>query len=236
MNSKISMILCTYNEEHYIDETINKLFKNLSNVELIIVDDNSIDKTREIINNNKNNDKITLIHRKKTRGLASAFATALLKCNADKIGWLDTNMSELTYEFNNLNKVVDDGADIALLSRYVKGGADNRKLLRSITSKIYNFICRILLNPNVKDYTSGIFMMKRNVLNEVTFISYGHGDFFVEFIENSIRKGFIIKEIPYTQKKDENLDLSKTDSSIFKFFYLGFKYIIRIIFILIRRN
>tara|TARA_B100000965_G_scaffold265907_1_gene224613 strand:+ start:105 stop:341 length:237 start_codon:yes stop_codon:yes gene_type:complete len=78
--------------------------------------------------------------------------------------------------------------------------------------------------------------MKKEVLNEIPFISYGHGDFFVEFMENSIRKGLIIKEIPYIQEKDENLNSSKTEGNIFKFFYLGFKYFMRIFFTLIRRN
>ena len=233
---KISMILCTFDEDQYIEKTINSLFQNIENIEVVIVDDDSNDNTREIIKNNTHKDKITLIHRKKTRGLASAFSTAILKCKGDRIGWLDTNMSQLSSKFNDLNKKIDEGCDIAILSRYVDGGADKRKLLRSISSRIYNYICRIFLSSKIKDYTSGIFLMKKEVLNEIPFISYGHGDFFVEFMENSIRKGLIIKEIPYIQEKDENLNSSKTEGNIFKFFYLGFKYFMRIFFTLIRRN
>ena len=39
-------------------------------------------------------------------------------------------------------------------------------------------------------------LMKKKVLDEVSFLSYGHGEFFIEFIENAHRKGFKIKEIP----------------------------------------
>ena len=47
----ISIVLCTFNEANYIEETIKLIYKTLNDVELIIVDDNSNDKTIEIINN-----------------------------------------------------------------------------------------------------------------------------------------------------------------------------------------
>ena len=78
--------------------------------------------------------------------------------------------------------------------------------------------------------------MRRNVLNKVVPISYGHGEFFLEFLYNAHKKGFRIKEIPYVQDKDEDLADSKSASSIIKFFYLGFMYILRIIATLVRRS
>ena len=86
------------------------------------------------------------------------------------------------------------------------------------------------------DYTSGIFLMKRSVLKEVSIMPYGHGEFFIEFLENANRKGFLIKEIPFIQKKDVNLTESKTSGNLFKFFYLGFIYFLRVIIIKLRRN
>ena len=47
MNKKISIILCSYNEVHYIEECISLINKTLKNVEIIIVDDNSNDGTLE---------------------------------------------------------------------------------------------------------------------------------------------------------------------------------------------
>ena len=43
--------------------------------------------------------------------------------------------------------------------------------------------------------------MKREILDEVTFLGYGHGEFFLEFVYNVHQKGFKIKEVPYIQKK-----------------------------------
>ena len=53
MENKISVILCTYNEEKIIKKTINEIFIHNPSAEIIIVDDNSSDNTQEIIKKNR---------------------------------------------------------------------------------------------------------------------------------------------------------------------------------------
>ena len=65
MTLKTSIILCTYNEANYIEETVLALKKNIKNVEIVIVDDNSNDGTKEIINKFISDEKIKIIFRKK---------------------------------------------------------------------------------------------------------------------------------------------------------------------------
>jgi len=235
-NQKISIILCTYNEADYIENTISKLQKTINNLEIIVVDDDSKDDTRVKIKNYPDLKNVKLIHRKKTRGLASAFLTGLISSNGDYVGWIDTNMSELVIRFIEMSDLLNSEYDIVILSRYVEGGGDNRVFFRSFCSKFFNLICRLLLGSKIKDYTSGIFLMKKKVLDEVTFLSYGHGEFFIEFIENAHRKGFKIKEIPYVQIKDDEPGSSKTAGNYMNFFYLGAVYFIRILKTIIRRN
>ena len=145
-------------------------------------------------------------------------------------------MSELASKFAEMNKYLQMDNDVVLLSRYVEGGGDNRVFLRSLCSKYFNILCKFILRTPVKDFTSSIFLMKRKVLNEVTFIGYGHGEFFFEFLYNAHQKGFKIKEIPYVQKKDESIEDSKSAPNLFKFFYLGILYVLRIFSTLIRRK
>ena len=75
---KNSILLCTYNEDKYIENTIHKLTQFIPDLEIIIVDDNSTDKTLSIINNLKNKFKLKIINRLKTKGLGSAFNRALI--------------------------------------------------------------------------------------------------------------------------------------------------------------
>jgi dolichol-phosphate mannosyltransferase len=236
MSPKTSIILCTYNEAKYIENTISKLEKNITNLEIVIVDDSSSDGTIEIIKKLNQDNKYKVVYRDKSRSLASAFVRGVIESTGENIGWIDTNMGEVASKFPEMIKELQLKNDIVILSRYVEGGDDRRILLRNLSSKYFNFLCRIILRTPIKDFTSSIFLMKRKILDEVTFLGYGHGEFFFEFLYNAHKKGFKIKEIPYVQDKDEALGNSKSASSIIKFFYLGFMYILRIITTLARRR
>jgi len=193
MSAKTSIILCTYNEEKYIENIISELEKNISNLELIIVDDLSTDGTIEIIKRLNHNNRYKVVFRKKSRSLASAFVRGIIETTGDYIGWVDTNMNGLAPKFNEMIAELKTGNDLIILSRYIDGGEDRRILLRSLGSKYFNLFSRTLLRIPIKDLTNSIFLMKRQVMDEVTFLGYGHGEFFLEFIYNAYKKGFKIK-------------------------------------------
>ena len=230
-----SILLCTFNESKFIQDTIINLDKYIKDLEIIIVDDNSSDKTVDIIKKLKTNCIIKIIERKKAKGLGSAFQRALIESTGANIGWIDTNMGELAQKFPQM--ITDlDKYDLILLSRYVEGSRDDRIFIRVFCSKLINFFGRLILGNKIRDYTSSIFIMKRKVLDETTLLGYGHGDFFVEFLYSVIKKNFLIKEIPYIQKKDEDEGNTKTSPNLIRFFFLGFLYFLRIVITKFRRN
>ena len=236
MEKKISIILCTYNESDHIEKIIQELEKNISNLELIIVDDASTDGTIEIIKKINPNNKYKVVFRKKSRSLASAFVRGIIETTGDYIGWVDTNMSELAPKFNEMKAELNLGNDLIILSRFIAEGGDERVLLRSMGSKYFNLFSRLILRVPIKDLTNSVFLMKREVMDEVTFLGYGHGEFFMEFLYNAYRKGFKIKEIPHIQKKDEDVENSKSAPNLFKFLYYGLMYVLRVFVILIRKR
>tara|TARA_B100000123_G_scaffold76347_1_gene54878 strand:+ start:2250 stop:2945 length:696 start_codon:yes stop_codon:yes gene_type:complete len=231
MDKKISIILSTYNEAAIIEESINKIFNTIKNVEIVVVDDNSTDGTLKILNSIKN--KNLKVYSRKSRGLASAFLLGMINTDGDYVGWTDSNMPQLTYHFKEMiNKL--DSYDVILLSRYIEGGGDQRSKMRILSSKIINFICRLFLGSGIKDYTSSIFIMRRDVLIHGVPIAYGHGEFFIEFLYKIKKNGMKIYELPYVQPPD--LEGSKTAASIIRFFTLGLSYLIRILIIRFRKN
>ena len=236
MSLKTSIILCTYNEANHIEKTIKELEKNISDLELVIVDDSSSDGTIEIIKKLNQDNKYKVVFRNKSRSLASAFVRGVVETTGENIGWIDTNMGELASRFPEMIEELKSNNDLVILSRYIKGGGDQRIMLRAMCSKYFNLLCRLILRTPIKDFTSSIFIMKRKILDEVTFLGYGHGEFFLEFLHNTHKKGFIIKEIPYIQKIDTDLDVSKSAPNIIRFFYLGFMYVLRIFSTIIRRR
>ena len=231
MDKKISIILSTYNEASIIKTTIDKIFSTINNVEIILVDDNSVDGTLEVLKtiNNKN----FRFYSRDSRGLASAFLLGLINTNGDYIGWTDSNMPQLTHHFDEMIKKLDT-YDIVLLSRYVEGGGDQRSPMRILSSKMINYFCRLVLGSEIKDYTSSIFLMKKEVLKYGVPIAYGHGEFFIEFLYKVKKNGMKICELPYVQPPDQ--EGSKTASSIIRFFSLGFSYLIRIMITRFRKN
>ena len=232
MTKNLSVILCTYNEAKIINKTIDEIFLYNPNSEIIIVDDNSTDETQNIIKE-KNSENIKLISRK-SRGLASACLTGLLYANYENICWIDANLPDLAKKIplmvQNLQK-----DNIVVMSRYVDGGADYRSNKRILSSKIVNYFCRLFLNSRIKDYTSGIFAIKKEFLINVSPICYGHGEYFIEFIYKAKKSGFKVIELPYMQPADLE-GLSKTASSLFRFWKIGLCYFLRIFVTLLNRR
>jgi dolichol-phosphate mannosyltransferase len=235
MDKKISIILCTYNESLFIEETINEIQNNVKNVEIILVDDSSTDGTLEKVK--KINNPNLKIYSRKFRGLASAFLLGLINSSGDIVGWIDSNMKSAA---EKLPEMIDqlNNNDIVLLSRYVEGGDDKREKLRSLASQFLNLVYQLTLSKEIRDYTSGMFVMKRDVLLKAIPNCFGHGEFFVEFIYKAHKRGMKIYELPFIQPSDleGHIKRSKTASSLLHFIHLGFHYICVIFHAHTRRN
>ena len=226
MSNNVSIILSTFNEKLSIEFTINELIKYLPGCEIVVVDDNSPDGTFEVLKK-INYENLKIFSRKKTKGLASAFLLGLINTSGDIIGWLDSNMGDTAKKFPEMLQYLKE-ADIVLLSRYVAEGKDERNKIRVIASYLLNKFSKLILRSKINDLSSGIFLMKREVLNDVVPVAKGHGEFMMEFLYKAEKKGNKIIEIPYIQPIDIE-GHSKSFPNIAKFLYLGFFYLVRII-------
>jgi dolichol-phosphate mannosyltransferase len=235
MQKKISMIVCTFNEVNHIERTLKLIDDNLKDCETIIIDDNSQDGTLNKLEKLKSKYKFKLFVRTKERGLASAQVKGFKESTGKYLGTVDANSTDQILYFNKLASKLDDGFDIAVLSRYIKGGGDERIFIRSFASKSINVVSKIFLRIPYSDFTSGIFLMKRNIFHKTEHLISGYAEWFIEFIYFLYKRNYKIIEIPYLQTKDDDLIESKSFPNIFTFFYLGLKYLLRI-FITIFKN
>ena len=234
MNKKISIVLCTYNEVNYIEQTIRLISQTLENVEIIVVDDNSNDGTLEKLNTLKSIFNFKLIVRKNERGLASAHKRGFNESTGEYVGTIDVNSRDQILYFKDLAVKLNVGYDIAVLSRYILGGGDQRIFIRSFSSKAINTVARFFLRIPFNDFTSCIFLMKRKLLDYSEIIKTGYAEWFIEFIYIVYKKKHRLIEIPYIQKMDEKLSVSKSYPNILSFFYIGIIYFYRIILAIIR--
>jgi dolichol-phosphate mannosyltransferase len=234
MEKKISIILCTYNEVDYIEHTISLISKTLRDVEIIIVDDNSNDGTLEKLEKLRSIFIFKLIVRKNERGLASAQKKGFEESTGQYVGTMDVNSRDQILYFSKLITKLDEGYDIAVLSRYVLGGDDQRIFIRSFASKAINLVSKFFLRISFNDFTSCIFLMKRKLLDFSGIIKTGYAEWFIEFVYIVHKKKYRLIEIPYIQKVDLNLKTSKSYPNFFTFIYLGCIYFFRILLTIIR--
>lgn len=234
MKKKISLILCTYNEKNYIKNTLELINKNIKNCEIIIVDDNSNDGTLEVLKKIKNNFEFKLFIRTNERGLASAQVKGFSEASGDYIGTVDVNSKDQILYFNKLIEKLNEGYDVASLSRYIPGGGDERIFIRSFASKLINTVCKIFLRIPFTDFTSGIFLMKANIFYKTRYLINGYAEWYIEYLYILHKDKFKICEIPYLQTIDDKDIQSKSFPNIITFFYLGFKYFMRSIITIIR--
>ena len=230
---RVSIVLATYNERENILDTIRSIFEHVNDpAEVIVVDDDSADKTWQLVEELKD-PRVKLIRRVDTRGLASAFNRGIIESRGSVVGWMDADMcmppSLLPEMIGKL-----DQYDIVVGSRYAPGGVDDRAALRVISSKLINGLAGLVLKYGIKDYDSGFVVLKRSVFDKVSIIPTGYGAYFMEFLYTCRKKGLTVYEIPYVFR-DRAKGISKSAPSIWRFFKTGMQYVIRIFIARLRR-
>jgi dolichol-phosphate mannosyltransferase len=223
---RVSIVLATYNEKENILETINSIFENVKDsVEIIVVDDDSSDKTWKIVEE-LNDPRVVVIRRVDTRGLASAFNRGIIESRGEIVGWMDADMCMPPSLLPEMIEKLDE-YDIVVGSRYAEGGIDDRAALRVISSRLINGLAGMILGYGIKDYDSGFVVLRRSVFDKVSIIPTGYGAYFMEFLYTCRKKGLSVYELPYVFR-DRAKGVSKSAPSLLKFLRTGLQYVVRI--------
>lgn len=167
---RISVVVPTYNERENIVELIERLESLKLNIEIIVVDDNSPDNTaEEAMKLNEKYGNIKVLKRPGKLGLGSAIADGIKNASGDYIVIMDADLQHPPEKLTDLYNALENGADLAIASRYVKGGnVEGWSIYRKIISKGATLIAHLLLpeTKKVKDPLSGFFAFKRLSLKD----------------------------------------------------------------------
>ncbi len=169
MNKTTSIIIPTYNEHDNITALVQRLAEALTgyNYEIVFVDDNSNDGTAELAESLKDEHPISVIVRKDKRGLASAVVDGLSHTSGGIVAVMDADLQHPPEVVPDLIKAIEEGADIAVASRYIEGGGcQGWSLTRKLISRGAIFLAHLLLpaTRQVNDPMSGFFMFKKDVV------------------------------------------------------------------------
>jgi glycosyltransferase involved in cell wall biosynthesis len=193
---KISAIVPIYNIEDDIKSVYSNLVAFLKNsnysFELIFVDDGSLDSTyKKVSELSKENPFISIIKMRSQFGEASAFTAGLKQSTGDVILYFTARVNVNLENLSALITKLEQGNDLIVGWRYPR--KDSR--LNQIISKLFNSITRKLSKVKLHDINSGVFVTKREVLDNINV--YGDLHNFIPVLAE--RQGYKIDEAKIEQ-------------------------------------
>lgn len=207
MTARALVIVPTYNERDNIATVIERLFAASSrdSVHLLVVDDSSPDGTAAVVESlAAKDDAVDLMRRQSKLGLGSAYLAGFrwgLEREYDTFLEMDADLSHDPADVPRLIAALDDGADLAIGSRYVLGGRiENWSGARRLLSRSGNVYARMWLRFDVADATGGFRAYRRSALEDIelgTIRSEGYA-FQIEMAHRVHRAGGRIVEVPIT--------------------------------------
>jgi dolichol-phosphate mannosyltransferase len=193
--------LPTYNERENLPRVIDA-FEPLG-VRVLVIDDSSPDGTGELADRlAAERDWVSVLHRERKEGLGPAYLAGFRRAlddGAELVLQMDCDFSHDPSDVPRLIAAVEAGADVALGSRYVRGGGiRNWGLHRRVLSRGASIYTRVLLMP-VHDASGGFKCFRRQVLESIDLEKIdatGMVSFQVEATYRALRKGFRVVEVP----------------------------------------
>ncbi len=227
----VCTVLPTYNERENIEPLIRGVLASAITPHMaLVVDDDSPDGTWAVVARLQAEfgDQVALVRRTDEAGLTSAIQRGIDEAfqtyGADIVTWMDCDLSMPPEDIPKLVQTILDGADVAVGSRWIPGGADiaHGPMARSL-SWLINRYAIALLGDEVHDYTSGFIAGRRAVFEEIR-LRGDYGEYCIDLLGRAVRAGFVVREVPYVCLPRTAGD-SKTGANLGDYLSKGRKYV-----------
>lgn len=223
------VVIPTYNEKENITNILHAIFNLNEGFHVLVIDDGSPDGTAQIVKDlqSKFNGQLFIEERKGKLGLGTAYIHGFKWAIARNYAFIFEMDADFSHNPADLIRLYDacknKGADVAVGSRYIKGGGVvNWPKNRIALSKGASLYTRIITWMPVKDPTAGFMCYKKEVLeainlDEIRFVGYA---FQIEMKFAAWKLGFRIKEVAIIFQ-DRTHGVSKMNKGIVKEGILG---------------
>lgn len=174
----LSVLIPCFNEKNTIEEIVGKINKleNL-NLEIIIIDDNSIDGTREILKDKIKNQVSQIIFNEENHGKGYCIKKGLEVSTGDVILIQDADLEYDPKEYFKLIKPINDGnADVVYGSRFI--GSEERRILffwHTVANKFFTLLSNMLTNLNLTDMETCYKVFKKDLIQKIDLKEKGFG-------------------------------------------------------------
>jgi len=187
MTKKILIFIATYNENQNISDLFYSIIKISPDYDVLIIDDNSTDGTKEILEKlNSAHTCLTVIHRPRKMGVGSAHRAAMIYALKNEYEELITMDADFSHSPNTIPLMLDQlkTSDFVIGSRYMKGGKSDYTGYRKWISLVANHVARIILGIKIHECTTSFRAFRValfNSLNLSAIKSNGYS-FFLECV------------------------------------------------------
>ncbi|MDR0688472.1 MAG: polyprenol monophosphomannose synthase [Prevotellaceae bacterium] len=239
MSTKL-VVIPTYNEKENVEAIIRAVFSLATRFDMLIIDDGSPDGTAAIVKQLQAEfgGRLHLMERAGKQGLGTAYIAGFrwgLAHGYEQVCEMDADFSHNPNDLITLSATCDEGADVAVGSRYITGvNVVNWPMKRVMISYYGSAYVRKMLNLKVRDMTAGFKCYTRRVLDAIDFDRVrmkGYG-FQIEMKYTAIKLGFNLVEVPIIFV-DRKLGSTKMSGGIFREALLG---VIKLKFRKVRRR
>ena len=227
MSTRISVIVPVYNCEKTIKRCIESITnQNYQNIEIIIIDDGSTDKSYDICNELKDKDDRIFLYKKNNGGVSTARNYGLKKATGDYITFIDSDDYLEVDCYKKISKIIDSKAPDIIKFNYIQEGG--KKVFHKYITESNKLICRkdyktkIIDNIFSADYSNvWTMIIKKNVCSDILFskdITYGEDMLFSIkcllksnsiYISSDYYYHYIINEMGITKTFNEKNHLFK---------------------------
>jgi glycosyltransferase involved in cell wall biosynthesis len=195
---KLSVIIPIFNEIHTLEEIISRVKKTKLADEIILVDDGSIDGTRDIVKKYQDQKGFIVVMHDKNQGKGAAVRSGFEVAGGDIFLIQDADLEYDPREYPNLLKPLDEGlADVVYGSRFL--GASRRVAMfwHMIANKLLTLFTNILYDTILTDMETGYKVFKREVVADMP-LHAKRFEFEPEFTAKVLKRKYRIYEVPIT--------------------------------------
>ncbi|MCB0737674.1 MAG: polyprenol monophosphomannose synthase [Bacteroidetes bacterium] len=213
------VLIPTYNEKENIERIIETVFSLDLAFDILVIDDNSPDGTRQIVKRlQEKYDALHMLERPGKEGLGRAYLDGFswaLSRHYNYIFEMDADFSHNPHDLPKLyNACTEQGGDMAVGSRYVNGvNVVNWPIKRVLLSYFASSYVRRITGMPVRDSTAGFVCYTRKVLETINLskIKFKGYAFQIEMKFTTWKFGFNIVEVPiiFTDRSEGNSKMSK---------------------------
>jgi len=197
---KASIILPTYNESGNIVDLIRAIVGIMPggfDYEIIVVDDNSPDRTHQLVRDTFSGEaRVLAVLRTADRGLAKSIRAGLERSSGDFVIVMDTDFTHNPREIPRMLHL-SQVANVVVGSRFAPGGS-MEDVPHYLCSLAYNWLIRLVLRTQIQDNLSGFLALDRTALERLPAdaIFFGYGDYCFRLLHYAQRARLTVLEMP----------------------------------------